>query len=59
MRLRKHIFDQLKVCLEHSDRTINDLFKMFDSDSNHGINIDELYSAFMEMQLTVSRPQVE
>lgn len=32
---------------------------MIDADSSYGVNVDELYSAFMEMQVQVSRSQTE
>ena len=59
VRLRKHIFDELKVCLDHAGQTINDLFKMVDADQSFGLSIDELFGAFQEMQLNVTRAQTE
>ena len=32
---------------------------MIDADSSYGVSVDELYSAFMEMQVQVSRSQTE
>ena len=55
IRDKKQLFDALKAAFVTTGTNIQSLFKKIDVDNNHSISADELFKAFMQMNLNVDR----